>query len=102
MTSSFFFQSSSSLLNHITGDPSRTRGVEKEAAGKTFQELQGCGKTEQGPLLNSNKHTYINIPIITAQRLNQEARKEDSPINGNPFSCKDRKKKSTIQLDWLT
>lgn len=32
-----------------------------------------------------------DIPIIMARQLNQEARKEESPIKGNPFSYNSQK-----------
>lgn len=49
-------------------------------------------KDEAGLLPNRNtilKHTHI--PIIMARRLTQEARKEDSPIKGIPFSCNSKR-----------
>lgn len=56
--------------------------------------------TLENEVLNSNNISkqYTNIPIIMARRLNQEARKEESPIKGNPFSYKSKKRKKSVEL----
>lgn len=68
---------------------------------KNIPPAVGLTRDDAGLVPNSNtifKHTHV--PIIMAQRLNQEARKEDSPIKGIPFSCNSKKTTWTQTSNW--